>query len=248
MCILPSVGVPLIRRWETGLTSRTATCARTTDDQFGIIDTSVGRKVDRGWLVADTLVQFRLTTRPELFGCGKTKERKPLSYKLLAIAGNLAECEAGNTRDREQDNAVLIEVAKFKQGESVFHEQKQFGTILDDGDMIIFSVSVPSGSDDIAYLLDVYEGDKDVQVPRHLGYGCILPQALNESQGNLRLPLTSPSTSRPAGLLNIQYLRVSPLKNSPCDMSVSYSSYWSSTWTGLDVGHRGSGSSFKATE
>jgi len=41
------------------------------------------------------------------------------------------------------------------------------------------------------------------------------------------------------------YLIVRPITGYDCDMSVSYSRIWNKTWQGLDVGHRGLGTSFK---
>jgi len=41
----------------------------------------------------------------------------------------------------------------------------------------------------------------------------------------------------------IEYVVIRPLPNCPCDLSVSYSKHWKYAWTGLDIGHRGSGNS-----
>lgn len=45
------------------------------------------------------------------------------------------------------------------------------------------------------------------------------------------------------GQIELDYLviRPAPFK---CDMSLTYARYWSKAWTGLEVGHRGSGNSF----
>jgi len=41
------------------------------------------------------------------------------------------------------------------------------------------------------------------------------------------------------------YLIVRPITGYEWDMSVSFSRIWKKTWQGLDVGHRGLGTSFK---
>ena len=42
----------------------------------------------------------------------------------------------------------------------------------------------------------------------------------------------------------VDYLLVRPMEEAQCLMESSYSRYWRETWRGLDVGHRGAGSSF----
>jgi len=46
-------------------------------------------------------------------------------------------------------------------------------------------------------------------------------------------------------VLTGDYLIVRPVTGYECDMSMSYSRIWKKTWQGLDVGHRGLGTSFK---
>lgn len=62
--------------------------------------------------------------------------------------------------------------------------------------------------------------------------------------GAVVLPVTS-TKQRPLGQLSIEYLVIRPMPNFKCDMSISYARHWKKTRSGLDVGHRGSGSSFK---
>lgn len=46
-------------------------------------------------------------------------------------------------------------------------------------------------------------------------------------------------------MFTVDYLVVQPISGYECDMSVSYCRMWKKTWRGLDVGHRGLGTSFK---
>lgn len=44
------------------------------------------------------------------------------------------------------------------------------------------------------------------------------------------------------------FLQITSLPPGKCDLSRSYARYWNNKFTGLDVGHRGSGTSFKAND
>lgn len=46
-------------------------------------------------------------------------------------------------------------------------------------------------------------------------------------------------------LFSADYLVIKPIENYTCDMSTSYAKYWKHSLQGLDVGHRGLGTSFK---
>lgn len=43
----------------------------------------------------------------------------------------------------------------------------------------------------------------------------------------------------------MEYVSIKPIPDYPWDMSVSYAKHWEQRWSGLDVGHRGAGNSFK---
>jgi len=47
------------------------------------------------------------------------------------------------------------------------------------------------------------------------------------------------------GQLTIEYVVIKPIPDYPWDMSISYAKHWEQRWSGLDVGHRGLGTSFK---
>nr|XP_037877395.1 glycerophosphocholine phosphodiesterase GPCPD1-like isoform X4 [Bombyx mori] len=68
------------------------------------------------------------------------------------------------------------------------------------------------------------------------------------SEGNLELPVTCNVKHRPLGTVNFGYLTVCPIQEKLCNLQVSYAKYWDSSWTGLEVGHRGLGASFKTKE
>lgn len=43
----------------------------------------------------------------------------------------------------------------------------------------------------------------------------------------------------------MEYVRIRPIADQTWDMSISYAKHWEERWSGLDVGHRGLGTSFK---
>lgn len=80
--------------------------------------------------------------------------------------------------------------------------------------------------------------------PNHIGFSYILPCALQPSVGLLTVPITS-TKHRPIGQLTVEYVVIKPIPDQPWDMSISYAKHWEQRWSGLDVGHRGLGTSFK---
>nr|CAD7452365.1 unnamed protein product [Timema tahoe] len=98
-----------------------------------------------------------------------------------------------------------------------------------------------------AYLVDYYTYNSratDGDPPYHVGFSYLLPSVLRSSEGQVIVPITSVK-HRPIGQLTVEYVVVRPIPDMDCDMSVSYSRVWKESWAGLDVGHRGSGTSFK---
>lgn len=42
----------------------------------------------------------------------------------------------------------------------------------------------------------------------------------------------------------MEYVVIKSIPDYPWDMSISYAKHWEQRWSGLDVGHRGLGTSF----
>ena len=72
----------------------------------------------------------------------------------------------------------------------------------------------------------------------------MLQNNLTQSEGMATIPITSPR-HQVIGQLRVEYLIARPINDFNCDMSVSYARHWKHSWRGLEVGHRGAGSSFK---
>jgi len=111
---------------------------------------------------------------------------------------------------------------------------------------MVFSVSMHC-IESVAYMVDYYMYSSHItgnDPPSHIGSSYILSSMMASSEGQAIVPITS-NKHHPIGQLQCDYLIVRPITGYECDMSVSYSRIWKKTWQGLDVGHRGLGTSFK---
>ncbi|PSN43442.1 hypothetical protein C0J52_02644 [Blattella germanica] len=252
----------VVRRWETNLNPRIIkkSAASNSDqeaepDVFGWYDGS--RMVDRGCLTTETVVQIKLFG--DAIQLWKRKlEGKKVFVKLTPLVLNRrrqAEFTPYETLEESMDTQdvaerpdmwPITEVAVMNEKECEFHLQEQFGRQFDSDDTVVFSVSMHY-PEAVAYMMDYYvfgARAMENEPPYHAGFSYVLPSMLTTSEGQVVVPITS-STHRPVGQLRLDYLVVKPIAGYKCDMSVSYSRVWKNTWQGLDVGHRGLGTSFK---
>lgn len=258
----------LVRRWEVQLQPRriaeldepTGQC----QDTFG--DVNGKQKVDRGWLTKESLVQLKFFYAP--FTWKQRMKRRLVHVKVtpmnLRIPGagtadfapvsSLEDSLSNDTHDTRENGGdssafAFSEVVTLSADECEVRAQEQFGTACGAGDLVIVHLTV-ADLDNTAYLVDLYSYSsrvaKDDGPPLHLGYHYVLPNLFKRSEGNLELPITCAKGHRPLGMMRLGYLIVRPSSHSAhMDMRVSYARYWNNKWTGLDVGHRGSGTSFK---
>ncbi|XP_062545257.1 glycerophosphocholine phosphodiesterase GPCPD1 [Armigeres subalbatus] len=228
-------------------------------DTLGDIDGSI--KLDRGWLTSETIIQFKFFDNPF-----SVKERiknrllyvkiTPMNLRINAESQSLStlldESLSNDTRENgtEHQAYAFTEVVSMGNANATFEQQSQFGSPYHPEDFLVFNVTVAE-PENVAYLVDLYtysSRSKEDEPPYHLGYHYILPNLLKKSEGILELPVTCASKHRPLGMMRIEYLKITPLLPSCCNLEQSYIRYWNKRWTGLDVGHRGSGTSFKASD
>ncbi|XP_077285990.1 glycerophosphocholine phosphodiesterase GPCPD1 [Arctopsyche grandis] len=248
-----------VRSWETEIRARVvpAGCAAPpiAPDEFGRISSRT--RVDRGWLTADTLLQFKFCGRSP-FAFKSPAHAKGIRVKVIPVdfqfgCDNTSAPAEDSNADGEDTSTesgtpscTFTQVATLNAARCRLEPQEQFGRAYVDGDFLMFNVTSPDPHA-LAYLVDFYRGTSD-KPPRHFGYSYVLPNLLKRSEGQIELPITCSTKHRPLGSMNLEYMLVYPMKTQTCDMRVSYSSYWNDTWKGLDVGHRGLGSSFKNKE
>ncbi|XP_037959734.1 glycerophosphocholine phosphodiesterase GPCPD1 [Teleopsis dalmanni] len=274
VCAIDPISEKLIvRRWETHLVPRLLQLQQEQKETclhiFGVIDDV--EKVDRGWLTTETLVQLKFFNAPFTF---KQRMKRRLLYvkvtpmhlkipstsdnnhlagsSLLSVEDSLSN-DTHDTKENANDaykSFGFNEVTNLNADDSEIHLQPQFGTVCGSTDLVVFHLTV-GDFESTAYLIDFYSYSSKVsrdEPPLHFGYQYVLPNLFKSSEGRLEVPITCASTHRPLGMMRIGYLIVQPVSSLDFDMRVSFSRYWNDKWAGLDVGHRGLGSSFKAND
>lgn len=252
----------IVRSWETNLNPRlirkdvvSNNHQDTEPDIFGLYDGS--KMIDRGWLTSETVVQFKLFgDSVQLWKHKYEGRRVHIKLTPLMLSKGEVQCvpaadifeESMDTQDITEgaDRWSVTEIAVMNETEREFRRQEQFGRAYNRDDCIIFSVSMHC-TESVAYMVDYYMYSSHAienDYPSHIGSSYILPSMMTSSDGQAVVPITS-SKQRPIGQLQCDYLVVRPFTGYECDMSLSYSRIWKKTWQGLDVGHRGLGTSFK---
>ncbi|KOX71415.1 Glycerophosphocholine phosphodiesterase GPCPD1 [Melipona quadrifasciata] len=257
----------IIRRWETHMTPRFikkntssnfSSDTLPSPDKFGYYNGYF--KNERGWLTDETVIQFKLFNNPIKLWKTRLQNRKvhikmtPVnlvrhnSLELQQFGGDCVDDSLSmDTQDIVDQPAFSItEIAAMNDEEAHFKIQEQFGRAYNEDDFIIFNVAVRY-PETIAYLVDYYVYSSRCfpgEPPSHIGFSYILPSALQSSVGLLTVPITS-TKHRPIGQLTVEYVVIRSIPDYPWDMSISYAKHWEQRWSGLDVGHRGLGTSFQ---
>ncbi|XP_055853777.1 glycerophosphocholine phosphodiesterase GPCPD1-like isoform X2 [Episyrphus balteatus] len=228
---LDSLGRIQIKRWEAYVEPRNmrtcnGNCMRM--DQFGEIDGQ--KKIARGWLTNETIVQLKFLNQVFEFDGGFTPERMYL--KLVNLE---------NEQDLPNYNESLnnAEVVNMKYNRSVFERQSDLGTLYKAGDIVLFQMSIPLGQENGKYALVLHSEDR-----QPLGHAPILLSTFQENDGKLELNVTSHESGEIIASAKISYLIVRPLPGIRMNFRTSYAYTWKPKWDKLLVGHRGDGISF----
>ncbi|XP_043253704.1 glycerophosphocholine phosphodiesterase GPCPD1-like isoform X1 [Colletes gigas] len=259
----------LIRRWETHMIPRvikkntpsnfTSDSSLPDPDKFGYYNGYC--KIERGWLTDETVIQFKLFNNPIKLWKNRLQNRKvhikmtPVnlvrhnSLELQQFGGDCVDDSLSmDTQDViDQPAFSITEIAVMNDEEEArFKIQEQFGRAYNEDEFIVFNVAVRY-PETIAYLVDYYVYSSRCfpgEPPNHIGFSYILPSTLQSSVGLLTVPITS-TKHRPIGQLTVEYVVIKPIPDYPWDMNISYAKHWEQRWSGLDVGHRGLGTSFQ---
>lgn len=250
----------IIKSWETNLHPRLIkeTATHPLTDLYGDYDGQ--QNIGKGWLNGQNVIQFKFMHNP-LNLKTRLSDRllniKVTPVKLSFSISNEMQVEESSASldnmDTELPVGVGIETSTLDNDYSIcqFHPQEQFGREYKPNDVLLINVFCPKPME-FAYLIDLYSYStrakpQDVP-PYHMGYTYVLPNMFKHSEGTMELPVTCNVKHRPLGTINIQYLIIKPMEEKICDFSVSYAKHWDPSWTGLEVGHRGLGASFKKKE
>ncbi|XP_076654231.1 glycerophosphocholine phosphodiesterase GPCPD1 isoform X3 [Halictus rubicundus] len=256
----------IIRQWETHLIPRLIRKnipSNFTQDTLPDPDTfgyyNGYSKIERGWLTDETVIQFKLFNNPIKLWKDRLQNRKvhikmtPVnlvrhnSLELQQFGGDCVDDSLSmDTQDIiDQPAFSITEIAVMNDEEARFKIQEQFGRACHEDDFIVFNVAVRY-PETVAYLVDYYVYSSRCfpgEPPCHIGFSYILPSTLQSSVGLLTVPITS-TKHRPIGQLTVEYVVIKSIPDYPWDMSISYAKHWEQRWSGLDVGHRGLGTSF----
>ncbi|XP_053609885.1 glycerophosphocholine phosphodiesterase GPCPD1-like isoform X1 [Plodia interpunctella] len=246
----------MVRYWETSIHPRVIleSMVNPVTDILGEISNE--NKITKGWLTMQSILQFKFMKNP-------LKLKSRLSERLMNIKVTPVKLSFGtehpvedslsvDTVDSESPPAVIVEVSTLNNDPKIcsLKSQDQFGTEYKPNDILLVNVMTPN-LQGLAYLVDVFSYSSRASSedpPCHVGYTYVLPNMFKPSEGTLELPVTCNVKHRPLGTINIEYLIIHPMIEQLCDMQVSYAKHWDPTWTGLEVGHRGLGASFKNKE
>ncbi|XP_041986011.1 glycerophosphocholine phosphodiesterase GPCPD1 isoform X2 [Aricia agestis] len=247
----------IVCKWETNIQPRVIkeSLLHPTVDVFGEFDGK--NNVGRGWLTSQTLVQFKflsnsLKLKSRLAGRPINIKVTPVKLSFGADATIDENSLSTDTGDLEIPAGVCVEVATLDNDPAIcqLKPQDQFGREYKANDLLLINVSAPVPKS-LAYLIDFYSYSSnahEADPPCHIGYTYVLPNMFKPSEGSLELPVTCNVKHRPLGTINFEYLIISPMEEHLCNLSVSFAKHWDPTWTGLEVGHRGLGASFKTKE
>ncbi|RZC36940.1 glycerophosphocholine phosphodiesterase GPCPD1-like [Asbolus verrucosus] len=264
VCIVIESGLQvMVRHWEAYFKPRIVDAvakspgASDEPESYGEYDDV--ERTDRGWLNKETVIQLKLCNSPLTLWRPKYGNRtvhvkvtpvglvRHSSSVSKTMSEALEESLSADTQDSfENPKHASTEVASLHGEDSSFHPQPQFGEEFKESDMLIFQCTVLFPAN-VAFLIDLYiysSRSSDGEPPHHAGFSYLLPTVLQSSEGSVVLPVTS-TKHRPLGQIRIDYIVIRPMPNFKCDLSLSYARHWKKTRAGLDVGHRGSGSSFK---
>lgn len=251
----------VVLRWETSLKPRIIkhTMLHPVTDVFGDVECNAKQKVSRGWLTAQTLLQFKLINNPLKLKsrmAGRNMQIKVTPVKLSFGGERESHIEDSSLSidniDAELPSGTTVEVATLDNDTALctLQPQEQFGREYKPNDVLLINITIPDMKV-LAYLIDLFSYSSRAtseELPCHVGYTYVLPNMFQPSEGSLVLPVTCNVKHRPLGTINIQYLIARPMNHNLCDLEVSYSKYWNPAWRGLEVGHRGLGASFKTKE
>ncbi|KAK6618959.1 hypothetical protein RUM44_003340 [Polyplax serrata] len=229
-------------------------------DKFGYFDQCC--RIDKGWLTSQALIQFKLHSSPLFFWKEKLKNRKtfikltPVDLTKKNNAGSILAYESTDNNSLSLDtleigsgsNEVwpITEICVLNDSEGELTSQRQFGREMNSDDFLVFQIQAHN-IENLAYLVDFYmprSRATEMEPPCHIGFTYILPSTMTSSEGRIVVPVTS-TKHHPIGQISVDYLVIKPIEDYICDMSVSYAKYWKHSLLGLDVGHRGLGTSFK---
>nr|CAD7205841.1 unnamed protein product [Timema douglasi] len=149
----------IVRHWETHTIPRLVTAkAGSNVEESDVLDVyghhAHYRKVDRGWLTTNTVIQLKLHGKLLVFWKKKLEGRKmyvkvsPVnlvrkqSQEGMSALENIDESMDTHDGPEEPDLWPIAEIAAMNEEDRTFHLQNQFGNACTSDDFVIFNISV----------------------------------------------------------------------------------------------------------
>nr|XP_016995839.2 glycerophosphocholine phosphodiesterase GPCPD1 [Drosophila takahashii] len=258
-----------IRFWESQLKPRVIrTCQNMLKrcDTFGTPhDDDEDNKVDRGWATTETIVHLKIFNAPFIWQHQKQRllyvhvqpmfevPENPCSEKQepFKVGSSITrQSHYLDTRESNPDDLHLrlaqVEVVNLCSQKPLAF-QTEFGVRCGPEDMQLFHCSIAFPADTL-YRLDLYTYAHKAapdEPAYHYGYGFLMPSQLLDTEGCARVKITCASTHRPLMEMCVRYLLIRPLPDFHCDLSRSYERYWRKSRLCMNIGHKGSGSTYR---
>lgn len=218
-------------------------------------------KVDRGWATTETFVQFKIFNAPFIWlkqtprliyvymqpmyeteppDCG-VRHLESLRLSTAAVARRRTTMPV-----RLDMQLAYTEVANLRNSCKLRY-QPPAGACCGPADLQLFHCTLRHPRETI-FRLDLYTFAYKCALdepPYHYGYGFIQPEQLIGSEGQVRVKITCASTHRPLIEMNLTYLIIRPLESISCNLSVTYERFWREAHLALDIGHRGTGNTYR---
>ncbi|EDW80489.2 uncharacterized protein Dwil_GK11537 [Drosophila willistoni] len=250
-------GETIIRFWEVHLKPRLIRpCQNLLKpcDRFGYKNDDSDAKycVNRGWSTTETYIQFKIFNAPFIW----LKQLRRLLYVHIQPMFQMPESAGDGQEDtsiarkrcefEESSRLAYTEVANLHSSNTLSF-QPSYGAPCDSDDMQLYHCSI-AHPEDTLYRLDLYtfsyKSGPD-EPPYHYGYGFIKPDQLVNTEGFVRVKINCASTHRPLIEMCVRYLIIRPMTSFTCDMHLTYQRFWRLSHLPLDVGHRGTGNTYK---
>ncbi|KAH8361917.1 hypothetical protein KR200_008396, partial [Drosophila serrata] len=221
--------------------------------------------VDRGWITTESIVHLKFFNapfhwqcqQPRLLnvlvtpmheadnGCKGAAFKEPIEKSSLTRLSNYLVGHSLGDSNLELRMAY-IEVTNLR-STRILEFQPPYGVPCGPNDMQLFHCTI-AYPEETLYRIDLYtyayKAASD-EPPYHYGYGFLQPEQLQGSEGSAQVKITCASTHRPLMELTVQYLLIRPLEGFMCNMSQSFERYWRKSRMCMDIGHRGSGKTYR---
>lgn len=240
-CLVDSAGNRQIKFWENHHTPRILEPQNDdgeSSDTFGVIGEE--KSTQRGWLTTETSIQLKFHNNPFTF-------KEDIGDKKLLIKLEPVEYDKELYQHSYQDiipsARASAEYTRYEYGNSKIKRQPIYGVPFEKDDVVIFSITAADPSN-VAYRLKVSFYDEDKPEVMHLmGYQFIHPEIITGDEGVFGVNIISPLFLSVIGNVSVEYVVTKPLPTPQLNFHGSFSEYWQSNWTLMDIGHRGLGKS-----